>query len=130
MHVFSLLFDTIIQQNALWDVANSDPYRALSWERLHAFLIGLFGKHLWPELKARVKKAGRKALALVDTQCVDLLMTLFLFSTLTCRLDRMAAVPPWRGLNHFPQILSVSFNDGRKFEDMSKVREFAHSDAM
>ncbi|THH17156.1 hypothetical protein EUX98_g9183 [Antrodiella citrinella] len=88
-------------ENVFWDLSNSDPYDALSWERLHAFHGGLFGRHLWPLLKKRIELQGRSAIAQVDTQ--------------------MAAVPPWRGLNHFNHIMSVTFNDGQKFEDISKL---------
>ena len=31
-------------------------------------------------------------------------------------------MPRWRGLNHFEEALSVSYTDGQKFEDLSKVR--------
>ena len=34
---------------------------------------------------------------------------------------RFGLAPCWRGLNRFPQVMQVSFNDGAKFENMSKV---------
>lgn len=34
---------------------------------------------------------------------------------------RAANFPSWRNLNHFNKILSMSFIDGRKFEDISKA---------
>ena len=37
-------------------------------------------------------------------------------------LFRFALVPRWRGLNRFShKVMHVSFNDGAKFEDLSKV---------
>jgi hypothetical protein len=33
----------------------------------------------------------------------------------------MAAFPRWRGLNHFNQVMEISFTDGSKYEDISKV---------
>jgi hypothetical protein len=53
-------------QNIFWSVANSDPYAALSWDRLHAYHTGLFGKHLWPELQMHINNLGREAAQTVD----------------------------------------------------------------
>jgi hypothetical protein len=33
----------------------------------------------------------------------------------------MASLPRWRGLNHFGTVMNVSFTDGSKHEDISKV---------
>ncbi|KAJ7278682.1 hypothetical protein C8J57DRAFT_1434112 [Mycena rebaudengoi] len=35
-------------ENAFWNVANSDPHKALSFDRLHAHASGLWGGHLFP----------------------------------------------------------------------------------
>ncbi|KAG1744575.1 uncharacterized protein EDB91DRAFT_1236508 [Suillus paluster] len=35
------------------------------------------------------------------------------------------SVPCWRNLNHFNQVISVSFSDGTKYEDISKLIIFA-----
>lgn len=32
-------------------------------------------------------------------------------------------MPRWRGLNHFSEVMRVSFTDGAKYEDISKVRQ-------
>lgn len=37
---------------------------------------------------------------------------------------RMAALPRWRNLNHFDQIMSVHFSDANKYEDILKVPIF------
>ncbi|THH28010.1 hypothetical protein EUX98_g6168 [Antrodiella citrinella] len=68
-------------ENKLMKIANSDPHRALSFDRLHAYNDGLFGHHLFPEWKGHLDKLGRDAQDIVDKQ-----------------LDM---IPPWRGLNHF-----------------------------
>ena len=39
--------------------------------------------------------------------------------------DRVDAIPPWSGLNHFSSIIKTGeFADGSKYEDMSKVNKF------
>ncbi|KAI9445866.1 hypothetical protein H4582DRAFT_2069128 [Lactarius indigo] len=60
--------------------------------------------HLWREFKALAQTWGGAA-SKVDQQ-FDL-------------------VPRWRGLHHFPAVMKVSFTDGTKFEDISKVVVFA-----
>lgn len=37
---------------------------------------------------------------------------------------RFDAVPRWSGLIHFQEVMNVSFTDGTKYEDISKVRYF------
>lgn len=44
----------------------SDPYEALSFDRLHTFHSGLFGDHLWTQLKKHIESLGRDASTLVD----------------------------------------------------------------
>ncbi|KAJ2911662.1 hypothetical protein MD484_g8754, partial [Candolleomyces efflorescens] len=41
--------------NAFWEIENSDPYQALSWDRLHSYPGGL-GRHLIDELNVRFKE--------------------------------------------------------------------------
>jgi hypothetical protein len=33
----------------------------------------------------------------------------------------MDMMPRWRGLNHFKEVIKISFADGSKFEDLAKV---------
>jgi hypothetical protein len=42
---------------------------------------------------------------------------------------RFAAVPRWQNLNHFKEVMGVSFADGTKFEDILKVID-VDSDAL
>lgn len=79
---------------------------------------GLFGRHLWPELKSHVELLGRDASGQVDTQYISYSILHFL---LLIYLFRMDAMPRWRNINHFSNVMSITFNDGSKFQDMSKV---------
>lgn len=51
-------------------MANSDPYKALSFDKLHTLDAGLFGQHMWSLLKAYVDSVGNKAPIQVDKQYV------------------------------------------------------------
>ena len=104
-----------------WKINNSDPYDALSFDRLHTLPGGLFRHHLWVPLKAHVEALGRAACAKVDEMYVTFL-TFSRRALLTTYLNRAHSVPRWRGLNHFSAYLAVDFTDGSKWEDMSKVR--------
>lgn len=55
-------------QNAFWSIANSDPYEAIAFDRLHANHSGLFGKHLWVEFQKIAKGIGRQAMGKIDQQ--------------------------------------------------------------
>lgn len=47
-------------QNALWDIANTDVHEAVSFDRLHAYIIGLWKQHLFEELKEIIIALGRE----------------------------------------------------------------------
>ncbi|KAI5992667.1 hypothetical protein EDD15DRAFT_2388187 [Pisolithus albus] len=96
--------------NAFFIVANTDVYRALSWDRLHANFVGKFGDHLWPELLRILDKGGRQVAARVE--------------------KNFSIMPRWHGLNHFDDALSISYTDGQKFEDLSKLVVFACHDVL
>ncbi|KIK18741.1 hypothetical protein PISMIDRAFT_14126 [Pisolithus microcarpus 441] len=96
--------------NAFLVVANMDVYRALSWDRLHANFVGKFGDHLWSELLRILDKGGRQVMAKVE--------------------KNFSAMPHWHGLNHFDEALSISYTDGQKFKDLSKVVVFACHDTL
>jgi hypothetical protein len=55
-------------QNVFWDLHNSDPHRALSFDRLHSNNSGLFGHHLWDQFKALITGFGRTQTAQLDAQ--------------------------------------------------------------
>ncbi|KAI0682138.1 hypothetical protein BC835DRAFT_1417252 [Cytidiella melzeri] len=45
-------------ENALWAVANTDFHQALSYDRLHVDIIGMFQKHILSEIKTKLKHLG------------------------------------------------------------------------
>jgi len=57
-------------QSVFWSLGNSDPYKALSFDRLHTNNLGMFGDHLWKVMKQIVKAMGRLALGIVEDQYV------------------------------------------------------------
>lgn len=50
-------------QNIFWRFAHSDPYLALSFDRLHTNHLGLFGHHLWKEVQLRITVREEKSKA-------------------------------------------------------------------
>lgn len=56
-----------------WSLRNSDPYKALSFDRLHTNHLGLFKDHLWRETKQAVQEMGRSAVGKVEDQSVQTL---------------------------------------------------------
>ncbi|KAI6028057.1 hypothetical protein BKA83DRAFT_4462579 [Pisolithus microcarpus] len=91
-------------------VANMDVYHTLSWDQLHANFSGKFGDHLWTELLRILDKAGCQTMAMVEKN----------FSEMPC----------WHMLNHFDEALLISYTDGQKFEDLSKIVVFACHDVL
>ncbi|KAJ7824630.1 hypothetical protein B0H14DRAFT_3728340 [Mycena olivaceomarginata] len=100
--------------NVFWNIANSDPHRAISFDRLHSHHSGLWGDHLFPQLKIHFKELGDRQSAKLDQQNVDFV-----------HASEFDALPQWRGLNHFKTVTNISFNDGSKHEDIAKMMIFA-----
>ncbi|KAI9428665.1 hypothetical protein BJY52DRAFT_1232715, partial [Lactarius psammicola] len=101
--------------NVFWLVNNSDPHRALSFDRLHSNNAGLFGHHLWQRFKDLVSR-NRDALQRKSTNSN---MFPILSKSVSQRPTplhslRFGRAPRWRGLNHFPEVMKVSFTDGAK----------------
>ncbi|KAJ6468344.1 hypothetical protein C8R45DRAFT_1055287 [Mycena sanguinolenta] len=91
--------------NVFWRIAYSDPHHAISFDRLHSHHSGLWGDHLFPQLKLHLISLGDRQSAKLDQQ-----------------FNRF---PPWRDLNHFRTVTNISFNDGSKHEDIAKVMVYA-----
>ncbi|KAG1907537.1 uncharacterized protein F5891DRAFT_974238 [Suillus fuscotomentosus] len=70
----------------------------------------LWGKHLWIKLQKCVNEVGRHAATKID--------------------EGFAAVPRWRNLNQFKEIMGVSFADGTKHEDILKLILFVAHDIL
>ncbi|KIP02233.1 hypothetical protein PHLGIDRAFT_79417, partial [Phlebiopsis gigantea 11061_1 CR5-6] len=45
----------ILEKNLFWDFPLTDPYKAVSFDQLHWYHSGLFGHHLWGELKSHIR---------------------------------------------------------------------------
>ncbi|KAK0437439.1 uncharacterized protein EV420DRAFT_1669760 [Desarmillaria tabescens] len=78
-----------------------DPFRTLSFDRLHAYDNGLFGEHLRREIVSRIEALGVESIGQAD--------------------DQIKRFPRWRNLYHFESgFMAVHFADGGKYEDLSK----------
>ncbi|KAJ6451940.1 hypothetical protein C8R45DRAFT_848162 [Mycena sanguinolenta] len=87
--------------NVFWNVAYSDPHQALSFEHLHSYSSGLWGRHLFERTKTHAEQLPGRAAAEIDKQ--------------------FASFPRSRNLNHFDAVMSIAFNDGTKHEDIAKM---------
>ncbi|KAJ7152307.1 hypothetical protein C8R43DRAFT_886375 [Mycena crocata] len=88
-------------ENVFWKIAHSDPHFAASFEHLHTYASGLWGHHLFSQIKKHAELAPGRAAGKIDRQ--------------------FAAFPRWRNLNHFKAVMGVTFNDGTKHTDIAKV---------
>ncbi|KAF8209353.1 hypothetical protein K438DRAFT_1572521 [Mycena galopus ATCC 62051] len=87
--------------NVFWEVAYSDPHQALSFEHLHSYSSGLWGHHLFERIKIHAKQISERTGSLIDAE--------------------FASFPRWRNLTHYDAVTGISFNDGSKHEDISKM---------
>ncbi|KAG2018372.1 hypothetical protein CC2G_007806 [Coprinopsis cinerea AmutBmut pab1-1] len=91
--------------NAFAEMANANPFRALSFDRLHSYNNGLGAKHLWVALlKHTEDNYGAEKLNELE--------------------ERASTFPSWQGLNRFKKVLSTKYQDGNKNEDLMKVALF------
>lgn len=58
----------IFEKNVFWEMAYCDPYKATSWDGLHAHDSGLFGDHIWAEIKRILIALGKKESKQLDDQ--------------------------------------------------------------
>ncbi|KAJ6451798.1 hypothetical protein C8R45DRAFT_1057103 [Mycena sanguinolenta] len=87
--------------NVFWNVAYSDPHQALSFEHLHSYSSGLWGRHLFERTKTHAEQLPGRTAAAIDKE--------------------FASFPRSRNLNHFDAVMSIAFNDGTKHEDIAKM---------
>ncbi|KAH9850401.1 hypothetical protein C2E23DRAFT_735177 [Lenzites betulinus] len=87
--------------NTFWKIPRMNVYQAVSWDRLHAYHGGLFSDHLFVQFQEIVKEMGKKTMEAVN--------------------ERFDLIPRWKDMNHFSEVCSVTFTDGTKYEDISKV---------
>ncbi|KAG2348732.1 hypothetical protein BDR05DRAFT_972997 [Suillus weaverae] len=100
-----ILSSQSLRDSSFGVMEHTDVHRALSHDKLHFNDEGLFSDHEWPELQNWVECLGRQATVQIDSF--------------------FQSIPHWRNLNHFDQVISVSFSDGTKYEDISKLIVFA-----
>ncbi|KIJ43728.1 hypothetical protein M422DRAFT_169582, partial [Sphaerobolus stellatus SS14] len=79
-------------KNAFWSIENSDPYLAYSYDMLHAFDSGEWGKHQWPLLLDHILDPSEKI--------------------------QLSA--KWRFLKHFNAVTGIDFADGNSYRDILK----------
>ncbi|KAI0686902.1 hypothetical protein BC835DRAFT_1420080 [Cytidiella melzeri] len=89
-------------ENTLWAVANTDVHQALLYDRLHVDIIGMFQKHILPEIKTKLKHLGRRAQVEFDETYMNM--------------------AHWSDLAHFKHgILTLDFSDGKKWADVARI---------
>ncbi|KAJ6509636.1 hypothetical protein DFH09DRAFT_942461 [Mycena vulgaris] len=82
----------------LWTFNHSDPYAAASYDLLHYFDGGKWGRHVWILLKEHLQSKG-----------------------LASRFnDYMNQFPRWRGLKHIPSPTTIDYSEGQTFVDILK----------
>ncbi|KAG2063088.1 hypothetical protein BDR04DRAFT_1131147 [Suillus decipiens] len=98
--------EKVLMSQGLWDidvnVAHTDVHSAVSFDCLHVNNEGNFSDHLWTQFQECVKSIGQQTQSQIDVH-----------------FDSM---PRWRNINHFNHVMDISFSDGSKYEDISKVR--------
>ncbi|KAJ7197772.1 hypothetical protein GGX14DRAFT_374701 [Mycena pura] len=85
-------------ENALWEIQNSSPYEAASYDLLHSDDLGKFGKRIWIWVREVLDGLGTTGLL----------------------TKNMANVPRWPGLKHFLNVTTKQMNDGQEFLDIEK----------
>lgn len=84
-------------QNCFWKMCRSSPYQAYSYDILHSFDSGEWGKHQWSLILEDLSSEEEKSLS-----------------------QSMAEVPPWPRLKHFDNVVKADFTDGNSFRDILK----------
>ncbi|KAG1720903.1 uncharacterized protein EDB91DRAFT_1240362 [Suillus paluster] len=100
-----ILSSQSLRDSSFGVLEHTDIHRALSHDKLHFNDEGLFSDHTWSELQKWVEHLGRQATVQIHSF--------------------FQSIPHWRNLNHFDQVISVSFTDRTKYEDISKLIVFA-----
>ncbi|KAJ6578565.1 hypothetical protein B0H19DRAFT_931247 [Mycena capillaripes] len=85
-------------QQILWEFANSDPYKATSYDTLHWTDGGKFGRHLWEVTKTYLKDLGKTN---EFNECLE-------------------DFPRWRGLKHISAATLIDYSEGQTFLDILK----------
>ncbi|KAJ3774269.1 hypothetical protein FB446DRAFT_787121 [Lentinula raphanica] len=110
--------DTILKKHSLRPhinsfvrINNTDPHENVSFDDLHFLDSGLWEDHIFEMHKLHIKNVGRNAAVTID--------------------NRYKTFPRWSKLHHFEDGISkITFNDGSKNRDISKIFLFAAHDAI
>ncbi|KAG1890418.1 uncharacterized protein F5891DRAFT_1131709 [Suillus fuscotomentosus] len=97
-------------ENVFSRILHVDVHRALSFDRLHTNEEGLWGDHLWKEVKFWILDLGHEAAVKLDKNFDEL--------------------PRWPNLTHFSSVVAVDFTDGSVLSDLSKMIVFAAQDIL
>ncbi|KAJ7675410.1 hypothetical protein B0H14DRAFT_3537110 [Mycena olivaceomarginata] len=81
------------------EFSNSDPYKAASYDCLHFFDGGIWGRHLWVVIKEYLQNNG---LASDFNQY-------------------MSQFPHWRNLKHIQSPTTIDYSEGQTFLDILKI---------
>ncbi|KAJ7759514.1 hypothetical protein B0H16DRAFT_1313294 [Mycena metata] len=82
----------------LWSFHHSDPYAAASYDLLHYFDGGKWGRHVWVLIKEHLQS-----------------------NELASKFnDHMNRFPRWRDLIHFPSPTTIDYAEGQAFVDILK----------
>ncbi|KAJ3977305.1 hypothetical protein EV361DRAFT_879617 [Lentinula raphanica] len=99
--------------NAFFKLPNSDPYSGVSFDNLHFKFGGLWGAHMFPQLKAHVDNLTDSRIQAAN---ID---------------ERFKKFPHWSGLPHFSEgVWKLSFNDGSKHRAISHIFLFVAHDVL
>ncbi|KAF8147227.1 hypothetical protein K438DRAFT_1626454 [Mycena galopus ATCC 62051] len=82
----------------LWNFDHFDPYAAASYDLLHYFDGGKWGRHVWVSIKEYLQSNG-------------------LASKFN---DYMNQFPTWRGLKHLSSPTTIDYSEGQTFVDILK----------
>ncbi|KAG1895997.1 uncharacterized protein F5891DRAFT_1280887 [Suillus fuscotomentosus] len=96
--------------NVFSRILHVDVHRALSFNRLHTNEEGLWGDHLWKEVKFWILDLGHEAAVKLDKNFDEL--------------------PRWPNLTHFSSVVAVDFTNGSVLGDLSKMIVFAAQDIL
>ncbi|KAG1863490.1 hypothetical protein C8R48DRAFT_748092 [Suillus tomentosus] len=96
--------------NVFSKILYTDVHRALSVDRLHTNKEGLWGDHLWKEVKYWISDLGREASVKLD--------------------ENFDALPRWPNMTHFSSVIAVDFTDGTVLGHLSKIIIFAAQDIL
>ncbi|KAG2104264.1 hypothetical protein BD769DRAFT_1630826 [Suillus cothurnatus] len=97
-------------ENVFSRIRHVDVHQALSFDHLHTNEEGLWGDHLWKEVKFWISDLGREAAVKLD--------------------KNFDGLPRWPDLTHFSSVIAVDFTDGSVLGDLSKMIVFAAHDIL